>query len=154
MCWDHSTDTKDIAALIWQTHRTPISAKRCGTLIALEAVQPLHHAFHSPDPSDWIIIWFAQGCSASRTAKLSSWESILNKQILSASEIQQAINQDLEKAGLGSSYRVGVPVRLSPGTPDGHNWHFMDLLSGDSKAIETVTGILSDARNRYALPEE
>jgi len=78
----------------------------------------------------------------------------LNKRILSASEIQQAINQDLEKAGLGSSYRVGVPVRLSPGTPDGHNWHLMDLLSGDSKAMETVTGILSDARNRYALPEE
>lgn len=77
----------------------------------------------------------------------------MNKQICSATEIQQMINRDLESAGLGSDYRVGAPARLSPATADGHNWHFIDVLTGDIGEMETVTKILSDARNRYALPE-
>ncbi|MGI4857341.1 MAG: hypothetical protein ACRYHA_10640 [Janthinobacterium lividum] len=78
----------------------------------------------------------------------------MTKQIASADEIQKDINDQLQAAGLNDSYRVGKPVRLVPPTPDGHNWHFLDLLSGDTEQMTVVTQVLSDARAKYALPQE
>ncbi|MGI4858570.1 MAG: hypothetical protein ACRYHA_16965 [Janthinobacterium lividum] len=78
----------------------------------------------------------------------------MTKQIASADEIQKDINDQLQAAGLGDTYRVGKPVRLVPPTPDGHNWHFLDLLSGDVEQMAVVTRVLSDARGKYALAQE
>jgi hypothetical protein len=78
----------------------------------------------------------------------------MTKEPLSARDIQQAINMKLEAAGLGPSYRVGLPARLVPPAPDGHNWHFIDVLTGDVEAINTVTTVLSDARHKYIMDDD
>lgn len=78
----------------------------------------------------------------------------MTKVTCSATEIQKAINTKLEEAGLGPTYRVGVPVRLVPPTPDGQNWHFLDVLTGDVEEITVVTAVLSDARRKYVLADD
>jgi hypothetical protein len=77
----------------------------------------------------------------------------MQKEIKSARDIQQEINAQLAAAGFDDTYRVGMPARLDPPTPDGHNWHFLDVLTGDIEKMTIATRILSDARNRYILPE-
>jgi hypothetical protein len=78
----------------------------------------------------------------------------MTKETLSAENIQKAINMKLEEAGLGPTYRVGLPARLVPPAPDGHNWHFIDVLTGDVEEITTVTAVLSDARHRYVMADD
>ncbi|MEZ0603846.1 hypothetical protein ACAX43_17065 [Paraburkholderia sp. IW21] len=78
----------------------------------------------------------------------------MTKEIRSAKEIQQAINTKLEAAGLGPTYRVGLPARLVPAAPDGHNWHFIDVLTGGVDEITTVTAVLSDARRQYVMDDD
>jgi hypothetical protein len=78
-------------------------------------------------------------------------EKSLNKQTKSATEIQTDINTQLKAAGLDDKYRVGVPARLTPPAADGHNWHFLDVLTGNIEEMETVTRILSDASRKYLL---
>ncbi|WP_250475624.1 hypothetical protein [Caballeronia sp. GAFFF1] len=78
----------------------------------------------------------------------------MTKVTCSAAEIQKAINMKLEEAGLGPTYRVGLPVRLTPPTHDGQNWHFLDVLTGTVEEITIVTAVLSDARRRYVLADE
>ncbi|OXC78751.1 hypothetical protein [Caballeronia sordidicola] len=78
----------------------------------------------------------------------------MTKEILSAENIQKAINMKLEEAGLGPTYRVGLPARLVPPALDGHNWHFIDVLTGDVEEITTVTAVLSDARHRYVMADD
>jgi hypothetical protein len=75
----------------------------------------------------------------------------MSRETCSAEQIQQAINEKLEAAGLGPTYRVGVPSRLDPPAPDGQNWHFLDVLTGNVEEMATVTAILSDARQKYLL---
>ncbi|MDR5763208.1 hypothetical protein [Caballeronia sp. LZ035] len=72
----------------------------------------------------------------------------------SAKQIQQAINERLTSAGLGPKYRVGLPSRLASPLPDGHNWHFIDVLTGDVEEMNTVSAILSEARRRYILTDD
>jgi hypothetical protein len=72
----------------------------------------------------------------------------------SAKDIQQAINTKLEAAGLGPTYRVGLPARLVPPAPDGHSWHFIDVLTGSVEEIATVTAVLSDARRQDIVADE
>jgi hypothetical protein len=72
----------------------------------------------------------------------------------SAKDIQQAINTKLEAAGLGLTYRIGLPARPVPPAPDGHSWHFIDVLTGSVEEITTVTAVLSDARRQYIVADE
>lgn len=76
------------------------------------------------------------------------------KRTATADEIQKDINDQLQAAGLGDGYRVGKPVRLDPPTPDGHDWHFLDLLTGDVETMAVVTRVLSDARGKYVLAKD
>ena len=75
------------------------------------------------------------------------------KESRSAKEIQQVINEKLEAAGLGPTYRVGLPVKLVPAAPDGHNWHFIDVLTGDMEDMTKVTAVLSETRRQYVMDE-
>ncbi|ASW03474.1 hypothetical protein [Paraburkholderia aromaticivorans] len=77
----------------------------------------------------------------------------MSKEIRSAKEIQQLINTKLEAAGLGPAYRVGLPARLVPTAPDGHNWHFIDVLTGGVEEMTAVTAALSDARRQYVMED-
>jgi hypothetical protein len=54
----------------------------------------------------------------------------MTKETCSAEEIRDAISTKLEEAGLSPTYRV-VPARLVPPAADGHNWHFIDVLTGN-----------------------
>jgi hypothetical protein len=78
----------------------------------------------------------------------------MTKEHRSASDIQQAINTKLEAAGLGPTYRVGLPARRVPPAPDGQNWHFIDVLTGNVEEIATVTAVLSEARRQYIMNDE
>jgi hypothetical protein len=78
----------------------------------------------------------------------------MTKESRSAKDIQQAINTALEAAGLGPTYRVGLPARLVPPAPDGQNWHFIDVLTGDAEEIAAVTAVLSDARRKYTMTDD
>lgn len=68
-----------------------------------------------------------------------------------APEIQSAINTSLEAAGLGPTYRVGVPVRLAEASPGSPNWHFLDMLSGNIEDMTIATAILAEARRKFTL---
>jgi hypothetical protein len=78
----------------------------------------------------------------------------MTKDLRSAMDIQQLINTKLEAAGLGPTFRVGLPARLVPPAPDGHNWHFIEVLTGSVEEITTVTTVLSDARRQYIMDDE
>jgi hypothetical protein len=78
----------------------------------------------------------------------------MTKEHRSASDIQQAINTRLEAAGLGPTYCVGLPARLVPPAPDGQNWHFIDVLTGNVEEIATVTAVLSEVRRQYIMNDE
>lgn len=70
---------------------------------------------------------------------------------VTARVIQDEINASLEAAGLGPTYRVGLPTRTinpAPGTP---NWHFLDMLSGNIEEMTIATGILANARQKFTL---
>jgi hypothetical protein len=41
-----------------------------------------------------------------------------------------------------------------PPAPDGHSWHFIDVLTGSVEEITTVTAVLSDARRQYIVADE
>ncbi|MGF6612150.1 hypothetical protein OKW45_007138 [Paraburkholderia sp. WSM4175] len=43
---------------------------------------------------------------------------------------------------------------LSVGLPDGHNWHFIDVLTGKVEEITAVIAVLSDARRKYIVADE
>ena len=77
----------------------------------------------------------------------------MTKEPRGAKEIQQAINTKLEAAGLGPTYRVGLPARLVPPAPDGHNWHFIDVLTGTVEEMDIVAAVLSDVRRQYILSD-
>jgi len=74
-------------------------------------------------------------------------------QTASAQEIQHAINTALASAGLGPTYRVGLPTRVSAPEPGGPNWHFLDMLSGNIEEMTIATDILADARRKYTLAD-
>ena len=78
----------------------------------------------------------------------------MTKEPRAANDIQEAINTRLEAAGLGPTYRVGLPARLVPPAPDGHNWHFIDVLTGGIEEMEIVAGVLSDVRRQYTLSDD
>jgi len=72
---------------------------------------------------------------------------------VSAPEIQSAINTSLETAGLGPTYRVGMPVRVADPSQGGPNWHFLDMLSGNIEEMTIATAILADARRKFTLAD-
>ena len=72
---------------------------------------------------------------------------------MTAPEIQRAINTSLEAAGLGPTYRVGIPVRIVAPIDGGPNWHFLDMLSGNIEEITIATDILADARRKFTLAD-
>lgn len=71
----------------------------------------------------------------------------------SAPEIQHAINTALESAGLGPTFRVGLPVRVVDPAAGGPNWHFLDMLSGSIEEMTIATAILADARHKFTLAD-
>ena len=72
---------------------------------------------------------------------------------VTALEIQSAINTSLEAAGLGPTFRVGLPLRIAKPEAGGPNWHFLDMLSGNIEEMTIATKVLADARRTYTLAD-
>jgi len=79
---------------------------------------------------------------------------LTNPKTATALEIQSAINTSLDAAGLGPTYRVGVPMRIVEPADGGPNWHFLDMLSGNIEEMTIATSILADARRKFTLADE
>jgi hypothetical protein len=47
-----------------------------------------------------------------------------------------------------------LPARLVPPAPDGQNWHFIDVSTGNVEEIATVTAVLSEVRRQYIMNDE